>query len=114
MRFGKSLFILAVLSLATSRASAATPDDTTYPDVPAEFEGAQVIDHDDFVSEGVVYPGPHIGYVKCLPPKNTGVLALSDDTVYPTADTVRAPEHERARSEETLTACTCADERHGD
>lgn len=114
MHLGKRLLIVAFAALATSRASAVAPDDTSYPDVPSTVDGALVIDHEDIVSpDGVVYPGPHVAYLKRWPQKTGSALALSDDTTYPTADPVRAPMQERAPNEEKFAACTCDHGPHG-
>lgn len=62
-------------------------DDTIYPDPPAEFEGCEVMSSSAIASEDVVYPGPHTGYEKVLPPSRLAVPLVADDTVYPSHPT---------------------------
>ena len=106
--------IAAVATLASVPAfgaSGAIHDDTTYPASPASWTGVlgsavQPATHDD-----VAYPGAHMTIPnQAPPPASAGIVAVLDDTIYPTED--RAPARvrpaERAMPAHERLACDCA------
>ncbi len=107
-----TIAIAAAAALASApalAASATTHDDTTYPETAAIWAGLQVSPDQSATYDDVAYPGAHMTIAKEAPlPAPGAVLAIFDDTVYPTADRAPARVGPANRAMPECLACGCA------
>jgi hypothetical protein len=98
----------ALASAPAFGASGAIHDDTTYPATPASWTAVNASADQPATHDDVAYPGAHMTIAKQPAPRGSaGLVAVLDDTTYPTEDSASARPADRAMPALERLACGC-------